>query len=249
MTTTASVRTSTAVADPDAPQNVIRPNADGSINIGSGGGGAGTTVQGNVASGVADSGNPVKMGGVYNTVGIALVTGQRGDAQLDSNGNIKTRFVGNGVAGANGLANVLVYGTDTALNTNRPMAVALHKYNGTTWDMDRKPNATSRIPSATADTNATLAKSTAGDIWTVCGFNAAVAVRYLKIYNKATAPVVGTDVPVVTLPLPPNATFNFELGGLYLATGIAYGMTTGAADNNTGALTAGDVLGLTLTFA
>lgn len=42
------------------------------------------TVVGNVASGVADSGNPVKVGGVFNTVLPTLTTGQRGDIQLDS---------------------------------------------------------------------------------------------------------------------------------------------------------------------
>lgn len=43
-----------------------------------------------VASGAADSGNPVKIGGVYNSTAPTLTTGQRGDVQLDSSGNIKT---------------------------------------------------------------------------------------------------------------------------------------------------------------
>lgn len=43
-------------------------------------------VVGNVASGVADSGNPVKIGGAYNTTPPILTNGQRGDLQLDSRG-------------------------------------------------------------------------------------------------------------------------------------------------------------------
>ena len=45
--------------------------------------------QGNVASGATDSGNPVKVGGVFNSSPPALATGQRGDLQLDTSGNLK----------------------------------------------------------------------------------------------------------------------------------------------------------------
>jgi hypothetical protein len=43
-------------------------------------------VQGNIGSQQGDSGNPVKVGGVYNTSLITLTTGERGDLQLDSSG-------------------------------------------------------------------------------------------------------------------------------------------------------------------
>jgi hypothetical protein len=46
------------------------------------------TAVGNVASGATDSGNPVKIGGVYNSTLPTLTTGQRGDVQLDSNGRV-----------------------------------------------------------------------------------------------------------------------------------------------------------------
>ena len=45
-------------------------------------------VVGNVASGATDSGNPVKAGGVYNSTPPTLTNGQRGDLQLDANGNL-----------------------------------------------------------------------------------------------------------------------------------------------------------------
>lgn len=44
-------------------------------------------VTGNIASGSADSGNPVKVGGRYNSSAPTLTNGQRGDMQLDANGN------------------------------------------------------------------------------------------------------------------------------------------------------------------
>lgn len=46
-------------------------------------------VGGNIASGVADSGNPVKVGGKYNSSPITLTDGNRGDIQLDVNGYLK----------------------------------------------------------------------------------------------------------------------------------------------------------------
>ena len=49
-----------------------------------------TQVGGGVASGDPDSGNPVKVGGVYNTTPPTLANGERGDLQLDGNANLKT---------------------------------------------------------------------------------------------------------------------------------------------------------------
>lgn len=114
---------------------------------------------------------------------------------------------------------------------------------------DGGPTSASRIVSAAADTNATSAKASAGVLYSVKGYNAAVTVRYLKFYNKATAPTVGTDTPVLTIALPPQAAFALDWPiGRYFATGIAYGMVTGSADNSTAALTAGDVLGLNVEY-
>lgn len=108
-----------------------------------------------------------------------------------------------------------------------------------------------RLVSAAATVNATVAKASAGRLYKIYGYNAATSVRYLKLYNKAAAPTVGTDVPVVTVPLTPSREFDIDLGliGQYFSTGIAYGLTTGAADTDTGVLTAADVVGLNLWVA
>lgn len=111
------------------------------------------------------------------------------------------------------------------------------------------PDSVSRIPSAAGSVNATLAKASAGAVFNISGYNAAAAVRYLKLYNKATAPTVGTDTPFVTLALPATAAFNIDLHGLKFSTGIGYGTTTAAADNSTAAVTAADIVGLSVTYA
>ncbi len=62
-------------------------------------------VQGNVASAATDSGNPVKVAGVYNTSLPTFTNGQRGDLQVSANGNLRTMLVGVAVTGSDGAAN------------------------------------------------------------------------------------------------------------------------------------------------
>lgn len=106
----------------------------------------------------------------------------------------------------------------------------------------------SRILSAAASTNATLASDRAATLGKVIGYNASAATLYLKLYNKASSPTVGTDTPVLTIALPPSSAFVFDLEHNF-SVGLGYGLATGSADNSTGALTAGDVLGLNVMWA
>jgi hypothetical protein len=202
------------------------------------------TAVGNVASGASDSGNPVKVGGRYNSTKPTFTDGQRGDAQLDSRGGIMTV-----IKGENSTASAAVVASADGRSASVALAVEAQNnlFNGSTWDRQRKPNTASRIPSAAASTNATSAKASAGDVHVISGYNASGAVRYLKFYNKASTPTVGSDTVVLTLALPTGA-FSFNLNAHYFSTGIAYAMTTGAADADTGALSSGDVLGLTITY-
>ncbi|TJU85580.1 MAG: hypothetical protein E5Y10_24475 [Mesorhizobium sp.] len=206
---------------------------------------------GGVASGGTDSGNPVKIAGVYNSTLPTFTTGQRADAQSDSSGNLRVALAAATTAALDGATNTLAYVSSANGQSAvvRPLAVGGFRFNGTTWDRDRKPSAASRIPSAAASTNATVAKASAGDLHCISGYNAAATVRYIKFYNKATAPTVGTDTPVITLAVSPTSAFNINLNGHYFATGIGYGLTTGAADSDTGALTSADIVGLTVTYA
>lgn len=112
-----------------------------------------------------------------------------------------------------------------------------------------KPTSVSRIPSAAGSVNATSAKGSAGEVWLANGYNAKAATVYLKLYNVADTPTVGTDTPFAILAIPASSAFSFELNGLYMDTGIGYGFTTDAADNGTTALTAGDILGFSLIYS
>lgn len=98
-----------------------------------------------------------------------------------------------------------------------------------------------------ATTNATSVKASAGTIGYLTASNINASPRYLKIYNKASAPTVGTDVPVHTFIIPGNtagAGTNIPLPpqGIALGTGIAFATTTGVADADTGAVASADLV-------
>lgn len=102
----------------------------------------------------------------------------------------------------------------------------------------------SRLISA-ASTNATSVKASAGTVYAIHAVNLNAAVRYLKLYNKASSPTVGTDTPVATFPIPASATgagfvINLDPGADF-ATGIALALTTGSADADTGAVAASEI--------
>lgn len=106
---------------------------------------------------------------------------------------------------------------------------------------------TARLLSAAASTNATSVKASAGTVRMVSGRNARATSVFLKFYNKASAPTVGTDTPRKTIEIPGGSTFVLDCHDYY-ATGIAFALTTAAADADTGALTAGDIVCLNVDY-
>src|SRR4051812_47141669 len=97
---------------------------------------------------------------------------------------------------------------------------------------------------AAAGTNAASLKSSGGNIYGIHVFNVAVYDVFLKLYNKASAPTVGTDTPAWTIPIKAGSGFsaNFPLGTPF-PTGIAYAITKFQPDADTTPLVAGDVTG------
>lgn len=123
----------------------------------------------------------------------------------------------------------------------------MSEQNITSYSTLKKANKVARLLSAANTTNATSVKTLTGDVFKVIGYNAGV-VTYLKFYNKASAPTVGTDTPLFTIYLPANTAFALDLDGFNFSTGIAYALTTGSADADTGAVAAGAVLGLNIAY-
>lgn len=88
-------------------------------------------VVGNVASGAADSGQPVKVGGVFNAVLPTFANGQRGDLQIDSRGELLVAISNLGT-----VANIRGAGADGMSNTEGGLVTYNrgNVFNGTTWD-------------------------------------------------------------------------------------------------------------------
>lgn len=104
------------------------------------------------------------------------------------------------------------------------------------------PVAPSAISFATtASTNGGNDKSTAGSLFEISCSNPTAATVYLKLYNKATAPTVGTDVPVLTVPVGAGATVSLDFGSLgkRFSAGIGHAVTGAMAANDTTAVAAG----------
>lgn len=103
-----------------------------------------------------------------------------------------------------------------------------------------------------ATTNANVVKNTGGNLYSIVAIGLTSTVRFLKFYNKATAPTVGTDVPIMTIPVPANTqgagiSIPFSMG-VNFPLGIAIAITAGSADNDAVAIGAEDVL-INLTYA
>jgi hypothetical protein len=111
------------------------------------------------------------------------------------------------------------------------------------------PRRVHRLLSAAGTTNATNIKDSAADLYTIIGNNARASISYLKLYDKAAAPTVGTDVPLVTIALPASLPFALDFPGLSFGLGLGYAFTTAAADADTGALTAADITALNIIYA
>jgi hypothetical protein len=101
-----------------------------------------------------------------------------------------------------------------------------------------------RIASA-ASTNATSVKPAPGTLYGIHVHNTSAAAKFLKLYNKASAPTVGTDTPVLTVPIAAGVSRDINFGdiGLAFSLGIAYAITNLVADSDTTVVAANDVVG------
>jgi hypothetical protein len=94
-----------------------------------------------------------------------------------------------------------------------------------------------------ASTNATVVKAGAGRLLGFVLTNNAAAKVYVKFHNQTTTPTAGSGV-VRSVGIPAGGTIAFSLeGGIAFSTGIALTTVTGAADADTTAVAANDIVG------
>lgn len=87
----------------------------------------------------------------------------------------------------------------------------------------------------TAGLNAASARTSAGNLLELTVSNPTATPIFVKVYDKASSPTVGTDVPVLTIPVDANSVKTFEFGfyGKRFANGIAFAATGAIAATDT----------------
>lgn len=204
--------------------------------------------QGNLLVNVAEGSFAVSTGAQYNATPPIFTDGTSNPLQSDSHGTllVSQRDASGAVQG--NLANPVRI--DPVGTTTQPVSIS-----GTvpvsisgTAAVALTPATSGGLSSSklvsAASTNATSIKTSAGQLYNVQAFNTNASARFLKIYNKASAPTVGTDTPVATYLIPGNASGSgcvIEISnGLALNAGLAIAITGGIADNDTTAIGAND---------
>lgn len=144
-----------------------------------------------------------------------------------------TPLMGNGATGT-GSPRVTVSSDNTA-NTNPWLATIVPS-------AAQGASTTHHAISAVGN-NLTNVKNAAGTITALQVSNINAAGRYLKLYNKASAPVLASDIPVMTIFLPANSnqTINgISAAGIRFSLGISYALTTGITVTDTGSVAANE---------
>lgn len=129
-----------------------------------------------------------------------------------------------------------------SINNTYPLSVKVENSTAIPVDVNGSGSTPLHIVSA-ATTNATSVKASAGKLTKIYAINtSATADRFVKVYNKATAPVVGTDVPVKTIKVTAASVADINLPSTSLTAGIAIAITGAVGDADATAIGAGDVI-------
>ncbi len=249
-------------------------------------------VTGIIADGGVDSGNGVKVAGVYNSSPPTVTSGQRYSLQIDANGFLKVNIAAGAAAGGTSstfaaavpsVGTAVGFSDGTNMQLGRVDGSGNLKVNvsaggvpagqdntsftaGTTQGLPFECVADSTnsvgavtqgnqgIPKMTTDrhlfvapqanpiggwspatvlttasTNASVVKASAGSIGCIVAINTTATIGYLKIFNKASSPTLGTDTPVWNLPVPANTSGAGAVipipAGISFSTGIAIAVT------------------------
>ena len=109
--------------------------------------------------------------------------------------------------------------------------------------------ATPYFVNSAASTNGALTLTGTSNLSSFYATNEGASAAFVKLYNKATAPTVGTDVPEMTIPVPDRlvsgvpgvATIPIGFHGFRFALGLGIAITRNAVYTDTTAVGAGEV--------
>ena len=207
-------------------------------NLAAAAGGIGATADAVVAAGAAGS-LSAKLRAISRDLvaNVVLAAGTNIIGQLNVLFNGTTPDLGSGTGGT---ATQRIYIDSSQVGSAGPAAASTSV---SVTPANTSDVTSSRINSA-ASTNATNLKASAALIRSIDVFNVAAYNVFLKIYAEATAPTVGTDTPIWTIPIPAGGGFSAHWPvGKPVATGLSYAITKLQADTDTTAVVANDLTG------
>jgi hypothetical protein len=103
-------------------------------------------------------------------------------------------------------------------------------------------NTTLYTVNSAATTNAASIKATGANLYGISVMNASASTKYVRFFNRNTAPTVGTDVPIMVVAVPATSSKEIEyVPAIRFGTGLAVAITGGAAVTDNTAVAAGDV--------
>lgn len=122
------------------------------------------------------------------------------------------------------LAQVQIASTNTVVASTATSATVLYTVN------------------SAATTNAASVKASGANVYGLSIMNTSAATRYVRLYNLATAPTVGTSVPIMVVAVPASSSKEIQyVPAVRFGTGLAVAITGGAAATDSTAVAAGDV--------
>lgn len=126
-------------------------------------------------------------------------------------------------------------------------AVQVHPVTGSGTFLVSPATSTGYALVSAASTNGALIITGSKVVGECSVFNPTAALIYVKLYNKATAPTVGTDVPLVTIPVPVNGLVSLDLGqlGKRFTLGLGIAITAGPLSSDVAAVAVGAQVSLT----
>lgn len=171
--------------------------------------------------------------------------------QLTDGTNAATTYTSYGTAPSGNVPGVNAFITNanangqTTMSGSAPVTIASNQSAlATTAATATTGGSSTSLLIAANSTNATSLKASAGTLYGCQVFNNGATIGYLKFYNKASSPTVGTDTPVkvIMIPASSGAVVDLPPMGVAFGTGIAYAVTAGIANTDTTAVAASEYI-------
>lgn len=201
-----------------------------------------------------DYSGPNLTGGVYTSTLSAIAPGANAFSQVDKFGGLRTSMI-DPQSGAE-VTYVGVSGRTVSKSLPSTAPIPVFGAVGLLYDnvqakfvREFEIARVSRINGSAAGTNTACLSNVPSAIGWIWGRSVRTTICYLKLYDLATVPIVGVDIPKFVIEIPPNAPFSFDMRKFPMPTGLGRAFTPTIYDADTTGINAGDIVNFHQTYA